>query len=86
MTWGPEDADETVFCDACMTGLAFWYPAHHKGFYAAMPKVVAHEIIFYFESWAVVNVIDDLQTRVVNYSKIIIYTDSINTVDIFNSL
>jgi len=50
MTWSPEDADETVFCDACMTGLAFWYPAHHEGFYAMMPAMVAREIIFYLES------------------------------------
>jgi len=86
MTWGPEDADETVFCDACMTGLAFWYPAHREGFYATMPTVVAHEIIFYLELWAVVSVINNLQRRAVNYSKIVIYMDSMNTVDICNSL
>jgi len=86
MTWSPEDGDETVFCNACMTELAFWYPAHRKGFYAAMPTVVAHEIIFYLESWAVASTIDDLQRKAVDYSKIVIYTDSMNTVDICNSL
>ena len=86
MTWGPEDTDEMVFCNACMMGLTFWYPAHCRGFYAMMLTVVAHKIIFYLKSWAVASVIDDLQTRAVDYSKIVIYTNSMNTVDICNSL
>jgi hypothetical protein len=86
ITWGPEDADETIFCDACMSGLAFWYPKHHTGFFATTPETAAREIIFYFEAWAVASAIENLRTSADHYSKIIIYTDSMNTVNIFNSL
>ena len=40
----------------------------------------------YLESWAVASAINNLQTRAVDYSKIIIYTDSMNIADICNSL
>jgi hypothetical protein len=36
-TWEAEDADEVVYCDACMNGLAFWFPSWHQGFYSSVP-------------------------------------------------
>jgi hypothetical protein len=26
VTWNMDEADKTIFCDACLQGLAFWYP------------------------------------------------------------
>jgi hypothetical protein len=86
VSWDAEDADETVFCDACMQGLAFWYPNRRQGFYSMVPISPAREIIFFYEALAVTSAIDDLRQKGTTYSKIIIYTDSMNTVDIFNSL
>lgn len=69
-----------------MTGLAFWYPKKCTGFYTPTPETAACEIIFYFEAWAVASAIDDLHMSTNDYAKIIIYTDSMNTVNVFNSL
>jgi hypothetical protein len=86
VTWDAEDADETLFCDACMQGLAFWYPRRRQGFYSPVPTATAREIIFFYETLAVTSAVDNLQQGGTNYSKIVIYTDSMNTVDIFNTL
>jgi hypothetical protein len=60
VSWDAEDADETVFCDACMQGLAFWYPNRQQGFYSTVPMSPAREIIFFYEALAVTSAIDDL--------------------------
>jgi hypothetical protein len=84
--WDVNDADETIFCDASMQGLAFWYPACLQGYYSSVPVGSARDIIFYYEALAVTSAIDNLRQRGSHYAKVVIYTDSMNTVDIFNSL
>jgi hypothetical protein len=86
ITWDPVDADAIVFCDVSLQGLAFWYPARAMAYYAPVPTGTASDIIFYFEALAVAGACDDLKKMVPDSAKIIIYTDSMNTMDIFNSL
>ena len=76
----------TQYCDACMEGIAFWYPGRREGFYSPVPESRIDETIFYFEALAATSAIDDLRERETYHAKIILYTDSMNTVDIFNSL
>jgi hypothetical protein len=85
-TWNAEDADELVYCDACMSGLAFWSPARRQGSYSTVPAYTARDIIFYFEALAVASAISTLCDTAISGSKIVVYTDSMNTVDIFHSL
>jgi hypothetical protein len=84
--WDLEDADTVVFCNASLQGLAFWYPGCSTGFYTPVPNDTAHEIIFYFEALAITSACNDLCKTMDDCSKVIIYTDSMNTVNIFNSL
>jgi len=86
VSWDAEDADAIVYCDACMEGLAFYYPARLAGFYAPVPNHNAREIIFYYEALAVASACNDLKNSMLHHSKIIVYTDSMNTVNIFSSL
>jgi len=86
VSWNEDDADEIVYCDACMEGLAFWYPGRSEGFYSPVPESQIDETIFYFEALTATSAIDDLRERETHHAKIILYTDSMNTVDIFNSL
>ena len=85
IAWDVDQADYVVYCDACPEGLGFWYPRTKEGFHAATPSNVSREYIFYFESLCVVSALDHIQTRAPKGSKIIIYTDNSNTVDIFRS-
>ena len=42
--------------------------------------------IFYFETLSVISALDNVQAKAPRNSKILIYTDNMNTVDIFRSL
>ena len=44
------------------------------------------DIIFYYEALVVASPCNDLKATMPHYSQIIIYTDSMNTVDMFSSL
>lgn len=35
--WELGSADLTIFCDASMTGLGFWYPSEHEGYSGDLP-------------------------------------------------
>ena len=86
VTWEVEDADAVVFCNACMEGLAFYYSDHSAGFYAPVPNDAAQDIIFYYEALAVASAYNNLKAIIPHHSQIIIYTDSMNTVNMFSSL
>jgi hypothetical protein len=86
VTWTADDADEIIFCNARLQGLAFWFPNHQQGFYSPVPPSLMGETIFFYEAVAVTSMIDNLQKKETHHSKTVLYTDSMNTVDIFNSL
>jgi hypothetical protein len=85
VSWNVDEDDEIVFCDACMQGMAFWFPNHRQGFYSPVPPTLLGKMIFVYEAVAATSAIDNLWERGRDL-KIILYTDSLNTVDIFNSL
>jgi hypothetical protein len=81
--WTPDFADFTIYCDACPEGMGFWYPTLKDGCYAPTPVNVPSNIIFYFEALSVLSALDHVQTKACCGSKISIYTNNSNTVDIF---
>jgi hypothetical protein len=83
--WGPEDADLTIFCDACPHGLGFWNPKDKTGFYAASPYENP-PFIFFLEALCVLNALLFSSEHATQHSKVLLRTDSQNTVDIFSSL
>ena len=86
MTWAPASADFIIYCDACPEGMGFWYPVSKDGYYAPTPVNVPSDVIFYFETLCVLSALVDVQKKAPNRSKILIYTDNSNTVDVFRSL
>ena len=85
-SWSPSLADFVIYCDACPTGLGFWYPKSKDGYYAPTPVQVPTNAIFYFESLSVLLALINVQHKAPRGSKIIIFTDNQNTVDMFWSL
>ena len=86
--WGRNDAEYNLFCDACPIGLAFWFPAADFGFQHALSPDVPSPGIFFHESLAVVSAlswfIHNVPLR--PCMRIAIYSDNLNTVDMFNTL
>ena len=85
-SWTPSVADFVIYCDACPEGMGFWYPISKDGYYAPTPVNVPSDVIFYYETLCVVSAIVNVKQKARKGSKILIYTDNANTVDIFRSL
>ena len=83
--WEPSQADVIIYCDACPEGLGFWYPGTKEGLYAPTPTNKPKDCIFYYESLCVLSALSHAQIQTRIGSKIVIYTDNTNTVDIFGS-
>jgi len=86
VTLNVEDTDEIIFCDACMDGLAFWYPNCHQGFFSPIPPHLVGKMIFFYEVLAATSAFNNLQGMGIYDLKIVVYTDSMNTINIFNPL
>ncbi|KAJ3490946.1 hypothetical protein NLJ89_g11390 [Agrocybe chaxingu] len=84
--WDPSLADVTIFCDACMDGMGFWFPDHRVRYYSPVPSTVPTNIIFYYEALCVAAALHCAHLTSPDGSRIVIYTDNSNTVDIFNTL
>ena len=76
----------TIYCDACPEGMGFWYPETEMGFWARTPRDGGEHFIFYFEALCVLSALYHADLSAPYASRILIYTDNQNTVDIFNSL
>jgi hypothetical protein len=84
--WTPSSADFTIYCDACPDGMGFWYPVSKDGYHAPTPVKTPSNVIFYFEALCVLSALINVQQKAPRGSKILIYTDNTNTVDIFRTL
>ena len=84
--WNPSEADIVIYCDACLDGLGFWYPADGNAYFSHVPVEVPINLIFYYKALCVLCALEHASSRLTSPSRIAIYTDNSNTVDIFNSL
>jgi hypothetical protein len=86
LDWDLALADVTVYCDASLTGLGFWFPDFDVAFWSAIPEDPPKDTIFYFEALSVLSAIIHSTSVCSKVNKLVIYTDNLNTVQIFNSL
>jgi len=92
LTWEVRDADIVTFCDACLSSMGFWYPNLNSLFFSVAPldwlplDTPRTEWILPFEFLCVVSALRHASFHAAPDSKVIIFTDSQNTVDIFGSL
>ena len=84
--WNISSADLTIYCDACPQGMGFWYPSSRLGFYSPTPLNPHTSAIFYFEALCVLCALSDSAPRLNRRARVVIFTDNLNTVQIFNSL
>jgi hypothetical protein len=86
VAWDPamDVANATVcYADACMGGIAFWYPELRLGYQCRVPTHTSAPI-FYWEAVAVCCAMVSPHTP--NSSRLVVYTDNQNTVDIWHTL
>jgi len=86
LSWDLTEATHTIFCDACPEGMGFWYPSKKTAFFSHTPQYENPDLIFYFEALCVLCALFDAHRQTERGGKFIIYTDNLNTVDIYNTL
>ncbi|TFY77497.1 hypothetical protein EWM64_g6514 [Hericium alpestre] len=86
--WDSSQADLIIYCDASLTGgLAFWSPAHHRGFLSELPTAPSNaDTIFWYEALTVVSALDWACSLSPTPQRVAIFSDSLNTVQMFNSM
>ena len=85
MDWDPDNADLIAYCDASLDGLGYWFPGLSAGFWSVIPEDGPKDTIFYFEALAVLSAILHSTSFGFPITRLTIYTDNLNTVQIFNS-
>lgn len=96
--WGHNDADLVIYCDACTgdhsgrkPGLGFWAPALGLGFFGDGPAQYPPNLhkpgtIFYLEALCILAAIIWAATLENPPKRLLIYTDSINSADMYNTM
>ena len=84
--WDCSDADLIVYSDASLTGLGFTVPMQCLGFCASTPSDCPSLTIFYYEALAIASTILWVSSLSPRVKKILVYTDSLNCVEMFNML
>jgi hypothetical protein len=87
--WSAADTDVHLLCDACPGGLGFWYPTSQEGFQYTTTTKDPHDI-FYLEALAVLSALEwyihSKRPTGRSSTRVVIFTDNENTVNMFNSL
>ena len=86
LDWDPDSADLVAYCDASLDGLGFWFPSLNAGYWSTIPDEPPKNTIFYFEALSVLSAILHSTSFGFPISTLTIYTDNLNTVQMFNSL
>lgn len=86
IAWLPEEADLIIFADASFQGIGFWSPTENVAFYGDVPSNHPKGVIFFFEAYAVLCALRWVASSNKHPSRLTIYSDNENTVDMFNSL
>jgi hypothetical protein len=86
LDWDPAFANAIIFCDACMDGMAFWYPNIKTGYYSPVPLESPKDVIYYYEALCVACAIKHASKILPFGAKLVVFTDNSNTVDMFNTL
>ena len=85
-TWGPHNATLSLYCDTSLTGLGFWCPTYCVAFVANILSTVPNTNTFWYEVLMVLTALHWASTLPLPLHHLTIFPDSLNTVQIFNSL
>ena len=84
--WDASQAELVAYTDACLSGLGIFFERTAEGFQCLTPDSPPKDTIFFFEALAIVSVVDAVSRLPSIPSRLLIYSDNMNSVDIFHSL
>jgi hypothetical protein len=84
--WPTKEADITASGDACLSGLGYFLENSCEGFQSVLLTNCPKDTIFYFKALVVVSIVEAVSRLPRVPSKLLVFSDNENTVDIFHSL
>ena len=88
ITWSPDCADLTIYCDACLSGLGFWSPHEHGTAFACDRPDAPSDVednIFWYEALTVLAALEWAVSLSPQPFRVAIFTDNLTTVQMFDS-
>ncbi|KAL7278881.1 hypothetical protein ACG7TL_006712 [Trametes sanguinea] len=82
ISWGPDAADLAIFCDACLSGMAFWVPSYSVALVSDCPTAPPglQDNIFWYEALTVPAALEWAVTSLKPPpERLAIFTDNLNT-------
>jgi len=84
--WSRLEANDSFLCDACPSGMGYWSPKTCEGFVCPVPSDTRNGI-FFFEALTVLSALSHACETVRSRPyRLALFTDSLNTFDMFNTL
>jgi len=84
--WLPSEADMVIYCDASLTGLGFYCPYLNIAYYVDIAYFNPTRTIFFYEALCVLYALTWAHDCTYLPHRLLIFTDSMYTVEMFNSL
>jgi hypothetical protein len=81
-----DNADLTAYGDASGIGMGFYFFKSNQGFQSILPHAPPKDVIFYFEALTVLSIVEKATSLTPILKWLIIFSDNMNTIDIFSSL
>ncbi|KAF9244261.1 hypothetical protein BU15DRAFT_42310 [Melanogaster broomeanus] len=75
-----------VYCDASPLAMAYWFPTLRLAFQSNITEDGPNNTIFFFEALTVCAAIHEATSRTAPGERLAVFTDNLNTVQMFNSL
>ncbi|KAF9242255.1 hypothetical protein BU15DRAFT_72791 [Melanogaster broomeanus] len=89
VSWCYNDLPESVvhvYCDALPLAMAFWFPSTNLGYQAFIQDSEPHDSIFFYEALTVCGTILVAVMQLSPGSRLAVFTNNLNTMQLFNSL
>lgn len=83
--WELKEADLVIYCDASLDGLGFYYPSLSTGYKSRPPSHTPPRNILYLEAFCICWALHHAEHEGF-HGKLLIFTDSENSYNIFNTL
>jgi hypothetical protein len=84
--WAADEANLTVYRDASGIGMGLYFIELRTSSQSALPLGPPKDIIFYFKALAVLSIVKEACSHIQIPKCLIVFSDNMNTIDIFHSL
>jgi hypothetical protein len=84
--WSADEVDVTAYGDASSIGMGFYFAESKSGFQSVLPHDPTKDVIFFFKALTVLCIVQIMCSRPSIPKRLVVFSDNMNTVDIFSSL